>query len=134
MAIDWELFAIPKGATRFSSRKARKAQQDKHERDVHQAVDRRDNHTCRVCGRYCSPLAVTLLERSHRHHLVYRSKGGPTETWNLATLCAHCHDEEHSGRIQLSGDADVRDKKTGRLKGIKVERPAESGWIVEKFC
>jgi 5-methylcytosine-specific restriction endonuclease McrA len=134
VAIDYSGFAIPKGPTRYRTKATRKAEKEAHERTVHQAVDARDHHTCRVCGRYCSPLAVTLLERSHRHHVVYRSKGGPTETWNLVTLCASCHHDEHDGTIQLSGDADARDKATGKLRGIKVERQSETGWKVEKWC
>jgi 5-methylcytosine-specific restriction endonuclease McrA len=118
---------------RVSRKAARIAQEKKHEREVHQAVDARDHHTCRVCGRYCSPLAVGLLQRSHRHHLVYRSAGGKDTTENLCTLCAHCHDDEHHKRIRLSGDADLRDKKTGKLAGVKVERATESGYRVEKW-
>lgn len=134
MAIDYSQFAIPKGTTRFDRATSRKASRLAQERLVHQAVDQRDGHTCRVCGRYCSPMAVTLLERGHRHHLTYRSKGGGTTTENICTLDAHCHNEVHAGRLRLSGDADARDKATGKLNGIKVERPAESGWKVEKFC
>jgi 5-methylcytosine-specific restriction endonuclease McrA len=137
MPIDYSGFAIPKGGkggTRFDRKKQRKADQELHERLVHQAVDARDHHTCRLCGRYCSPLAIGLLERSHRHHLEYRSKGGATDTSNLLTLCASCHNDVHAGKVRLSGDADVTDKATGRLCGIKVERAGESGWRVEKHC
>jgi hypothetical protein len=119
---------------RYARKASRLAQAKARERQVHQQVDARDHHTCRVCGRYCSPLAVGLLERSHRHHLAYRSKGGDTSASNLATLCAHCHADVHAGRVRLSGDAEARDKATGKLKGIKVERPTESGWTVEKWC
>jgi 5-methylcytosine-specific restriction endonuclease McrA len=133
VAIDYSGFAIPKGPTRYRTKATRKAEKEAHERTVHQAVDARDHHTCRVCGRYCSPRAVTLLERSHRHHLVYRSAGGKDTTANLITLCAHCHDDEHKKRIRLSGDADARDKATGQLRGVKVERTTESGWSVEKW-
>jgi 5-methylcytosine-specific restriction endonuclease McrA len=133
VAIDYSQFAIPKGGTRFDRKKARKLAADQHEREVHQAVDARDHHTCRVCQHYCSPTAVGVLQRSHRHHLAYRSKGGETSSGNLVTLCAGCHNEVHAGRLRLSGDADLRDKATQRLRGVKVERPAESGWTVEKW-
>jgi hypothetical protein len=133
LPIDYSIFAIPKGKPRFDSKKQRKAEKDAHERKVHQAVDSRDKNCCRVCGRYCSPLAVGLLERGHRHHLTYRSKGGDTSTVNLVTLDAHCHADVHAGRLRLSGDADARDKATGKLNGIKVERATESGWKVERF-
>jgi 5-methylcytosine-specific restriction endonuclease McrA len=132
--IDYSGFAIPKGTPRFDRKKQRKADQALHERLVYQAVDARDHHTCRVCGRYCSPMAVGLLERSHRHHLEYRSKGGADSTSNLITLCASCHADVHAGRMRLTGDADVKDQATGRLAGVKVERAGESGWRVEKHC
>jgi 5-methylcytosine-specific restriction endonuclease McrA len=121
--------ACPKGESRYTTRKARKLAREAQWRDVCEAVDRRDGHHCRVCGAWTNPEAVTLLERGHRHHMRYRSAGGPDETWNLATVCAKCHDAEHSGRLQLSGDADHRDP-AGRLCGIKVEKPGESGWEV----
>lgn len=134
MAIDYSQLAIPKGTRRFDSKKQRKAEQTQQLREVYQAVDARDHHTCRVCGRYCSPLAVGLLARGHRHHLAYRSRGGQDTTANLCTLDAHCHADVHAGRMRLSGDADAREASTGRLKGICVEVPSESGWRVEKFC
>jgi 5-methylcytosine-specific restriction endonuclease McrA len=122
------------GVSRYDRKHERVTAEKAHERIVHQAVDVRDHHTCRVCDHYCSPLAVGLLERSHRHHLVYKSAGGPTETWNLVTLCASCHNGEHQKRMQLSGDADARDLVTGRLNGVCVETLTESGWKVDRFC
>jgi len=92
-------------------------------------VTLRDESCCRVCGKFCNPRAVGLLQRAHHHHVVYRSRGGATSTGNLVLLCARCHDDEHGGRLQLSGHADERDP-SGRLCGIKIEKPGEAGWIV----
>ncbi len=121
------------GGSRYDRKAQRKAQDAAHERTVHQAVDTRDRNCCRVCGHYCSPLAIGLLERSHRHHLIYRSAGGPTTTSNLVTLCSRDHHDEHQHVLRLSGDADARDKATGRLRGVKVERLVDGGWRVEAW-
>jgi 5-methylcytosine-specific restriction endonuclease McrA len=122
--------ACPKPASRFQTRKARKLARDAHWREVCRLVDLRDGHRCRVCGRWTNPDSLTLLERGHRHHLIYRSAGGPDESWNVATLCPECHDDEHSGKIRLTGNADVRDAGSHRLCGICVERPTDGVWEV----
>jgi 5-methylcytosine-specific restriction endonuclease McrA len=78
-----------------------------HEREVYKAVDLRDRKRCRACGRKSNPNGVGLLDRAHHHHVIYRSAGGPTETWNVALICASCHDEEHVKRtLQIEGNAD----------------------------
>ncbi len=43
------------------------------------------------------------------HHLVHREDGGPTATWNLVTLCRHCHRQHHVGKFGIAGDADQPD-------------------------
>lgn len=43
------------------------------------------------------------------HHLVHREDGGPTATWNLVTLCRHCHRQHHVGKFGIVGDADQPD-------------------------
>lgn len=134
MAIDYDAIAaaggISKGPLRYETAKARRAEKQATERTVNTDVDHRDNHRCRVCGRWCNPDAVTLLERAHRHHLLYRSRGGEDTTANKATLCPDCHADEHGGKLKLSGDADLRDPITRTLCGIKVERPCEAGWEI----
>ena len=47
----------------------------------------RDKGKCRSCG-----LRSTLQV----HHIVFRSHGGPDETWNLVTLCESCHSGIHT--------------------------------------
>lgn len=129
MAIDYNALAIPKGPSRYQTKLAAQRAAEAHWREVTTAVAIRDGSSCRVCGKFCPPRGG-LLTRGHAHHLQYRSQGGPDETWNLVTLCAGCHDEEHGGKLTLSGNADERDPVTGRLAGVKVERPGESGWEV----
>ncbi len=93
--------------SRFEMKKAKQAAAEKTERDVFRLVDARDGHRCRACGHRCDPTATTLLERAHRHHIVYRSAGGETTTGNLATVCASCHHREHVKRtLRIEGNAD----------------------------
>src|SRR5688572_15347241 len=63
---------------------------------VCKAVDARDGRQCRCCDKRSDPEAAGLLTRGHRHHIIYRSAGGPDEAWNLITLCASCHNDEHN--------------------------------------
>ena len=67
-------------------------------------VDRRDGRRCRCCGRRSDPEATGLLEKGHRHHIVYRSAQGSDEPFNKITLCAFCHDDEHHDRLRFSAD------------------------------
>lgn len=134
MAIDYEAIAaaggIGKGPSRYATKKRKALDELNEERAVYAAVTTRDSHSCRVCGRWCNPQALTLLERAHHHHLQYRSKGGPTTTANVCLLCPECHEDEHRGRIELSGNADFRDEVTHRLSGIMLKHPRESGMEV----
>lgn len=128
--------AFPKsnGPTRAEAKKARRAAEALAIRECYRLVDLRDQHTCRVCGKRCSPHAVGLLEHAHRHHLEYRSLGGMHVSENVATLCQLCHDAIHvKGVLRLSGDANQKDPITRRLNGIKVERITEHGWTTEKW-
>ena len=78
-----------------------------HERNVYRVVDVRDKWECRACQKKADPNGVGLLQRAHHHHVIYRSAGGPTETWNVCLVCAGCHDEEHIKRtLQIEGNAD----------------------------
>jgi len=121
------------GGSRFLRKAKRLAEQKAREREVHQQVDTRDRLCCRVCGHYSSPMAVGVLERSHRHHLVYRSAGGETTTANLLTLCAKCHSGVHEATLRLEGNADLRAAESGKLSGVKVERLTETGWKIERW-
>lgn len=61
-------------------------------------VDARDRGRCRACGRQCDTRAIDPLEKGHRHHIEFRSKGGQDVASNLVTLCAVCHDKVHVKR------------------------------------
>ena len=65
-------------------------------------VERRDRG-CRVPG--CGQERHVEI-----HHIVHWLDGdGPTDTWNLVSLCAHHHRLHHQGRLGISGDADLPD-------------------------
>ncbi len=40
------------------------------------------------------------------HHIIHWENGGPTDTWNLITLCPHHHRMHHKGELGISGNAD----------------------------
>ena len=39
---------------------------------------------------------------SHNHHLIWHSRGGPTDLDNLVGLCRKCHTLVHAGRLELA--------------------------------
>lgn len=124
----------PTGKTRAEEKRDDRARGLQEQRNCYALVDERDGGRCRVCGRRGSPRMATLLDRLHRHHLVYRSLGGQHVSWAVVSICAHCHDEIHvMGTLHLEGDADLRDDR-GRLCGVQVSRLRESGWVVEGMC
>lgn len=63
----------------------------------------RDNYTCQYCkGKHKdSKLEV--------HHIIYKCNGGSNKESNLITLCHTCHQNVHSGKINL--------KVSGKIKG-----------------
>ncbi|MBI5851808.1 MAG: HNH endonuclease [Planctomycetes bacterium] len=52
----------------------------------------RDGHACRNCS---------SKRGLHAHHVVWRSKGGPTTLENLVTICARCHSLVHEGFLDV---------------------------------
>jgi Domain of unknown function (DUF222) len=43
------------------------------------------------------------------HHISHWEDHGPTETWNLVSLCAHHHRLHHRGQLGITGNADDPD-------------------------
>ena len=64
-------------------------------------IERRDRG-CRVPG--CT--ADRFVEI---HHIIHWEDGGPTDTWNLLSLCAKHHRVHHKGLLGISGNADEPD-------------------------
>jgi 5-methylcytosine-specific restriction endonuclease McrA len=95
-----------KEPSRVRERKQRNRTREAEREEVYAAVDRRDRYRCRVCGHRADPKALGLTERGHRHHIIYRSRGGRHTSWNVVLLCAGCHEEIHAKRLFVSGNAD----------------------------
>jgi hypothetical protein len=43
------------------------------------------------------------------HHIVHWSQLGPTDTWNLITVCSRHHRMHHKRQLGISGNADDAD-------------------------
>lgn len=81
-----------------------RVEQDRWRR-ISQAIEFRDRGRCRVCGAFtqkppCDPRLIGAA-----HHITYRSAGGSDDFSNLVWVDAGCHDDEHGGRITLTGTA-----------------------------
>ena len=61
---------------------------------VRQYVLYRDKHQCINCKKDDVPLQT--------HHIQPRSEGGTDKPSNMVSLCVECHEELHSGEIELS--------------------------------
>ena len=123
------------GKTRQARKQEARTEEAKEIKACYAEVDKRDQGRCRVCGKRGSTTAVSLLDRLHRHHMIYRSRGGEHIPAAVITLCATCHGEIHvSGELRLEGDANVRDMVTFKFCGVTVSRFTESGWKVERVC
>ena len=56
---------------------------------------------CRVLG--CDATHVEI------HHIIHWLDGGPTDTWNLISLCPIHHKMHHHGQLGITGNADTFD-------------------------
>ena len=43
------------------------------------------------------------------HHIIHWQDGGPTDTWNLLSLCGRHHRMHHQGLLGIEGNADEPD-------------------------
>jgi len=59
----------------------------------------RDGHCCQVPG-------CTTRRGLDLHHIIHWEHDGPTDTWNLVTLCSRHHRMHHQLRLGVSGNAD----------------------------
>ena len=59
----------------------------------------RDGHCCQIPG-------CTATRGLDLHHIIHWSRLGPTDTWNLITLCSRHHRMHHKHRLGISGNAD----------------------------
>lgn len=65
--------------------------------DLREAIKKRDNYTCCICGNSVYKEPNLLLEVDH---IIPVSKGGATEASNLQTLCWRCNREKGNNIIQ----------------------------------
>ena len=107
---------VPKPTPAAKLRAAADRKQRKAYDLVYLLVTERDHGACRVCGALYPPLSM------HRHHIVYRSAGGPTSLANVLLLCRVCHQDEHEHTIRITGDAHEPD-------ALCVERQYGSRWV-----
>jgi Holliday junction DNA helicase RuvB len=76
-----------------NSRQVPPAERDvKTPRALRERVIARDGRRCRACG---------LQRRLMVHHVHYRSRGGPTDAANLATVCTPCHALVHADLLKI---------------------------------
>jgi hypothetical protein len=54
----------------------------------------------------CAVPGCTQTHVLEIHHIIHWENGGPTDTWNLITLCPHHHRMHHKGELGISGNAD----------------------------
>ncbi len=125
--------AYPKigpNGSRAEEKAARLGEERRQLTAAQKTVDARDQGRCRVCGRRCSPTAVSLVDRAERHHMLRRRYEGAHVSANIVTLCKGCHNQIHAlGVLCVSGNADLRDTR-GVLCGVKVERIENDRWAV----
>ncbi|MFV0307023.1 MAG: HNH endonuclease [Desertimonas sp.] len=62
-------------------------------------------------GRCANPLCLSSYGLEI-HHIIHWTDGGPTDPWNLITLCSGCHRLHHQGRLTITGNADDPDGVT----------------------
>lgn len=62
------------------------------------------------------------------HHIVHWGHGGPTDTWNLISLCPAHHRAVHAEQLGITGDADrpgglkIIDHRKRRITGRSAAR------------
>ena len=67
-------------------------------------IEKRDRG-CRVPG-------CTAERYVEIHHIIHWLDGGPTDAWNLLSLCRWHHKLHHQGKLDISGNADDFDGVT----------------------
>ena len=108
--------------SRVDVKRAKETEAEARWRRVCKVVDQRDGRMCRCCDKWSDPEATGLFTRGHRHHIIYKSAGGADESWNLLTLCAKCHSDEHRNKLRLTGLSDHVDANEGVTFWRKDER------------
>ncbi len=76
----------------------------------------RDEHRCQVPG-------CTATRGFDLHHIIHWSDDGPTDSWNLITICSRHHRMHHKHRLGISGNADRPDTlRFVNAHGVDIRR------------
>lgn len=93
------MISFPKPRPRFFDKRDEQREAERQKRSAYAAVDARDQHRCRCCGR----------KATHKHHIQFRSRGGSDLSSNLLSLCQGCHALIHARQLWIIGsNADKR--------------------------
>jgi 5-methylcytosine-specific restriction endonuclease McrA len=72
-------------------------------------VDARDKYRCLCCERKVKRTLSVRADRIERHHVIPKSLSGPSEPWNVITLCLACHSARHvTGVLSIGHSMDGR--------------------------
>jgi len=76
----------------------------------------RDGHCCQVPG-------CTASRGLDLHHIIHWSDEGPTDSWNLITICSRHHRMHHKHRLGISGNADRPETlRFVNANGVEIRR------------
>ena len=85
-------------------------------------------------GWRCMVPGCTRRAQLHNHHLVFRSRGGPDEPWNLLPLCAFHHLQGvHGTRMRMTGRADPTGRDLTVSLGLRPDGRALWTWKGERL-
>lgn len=99
MAIGYGV-ACPKPRPRALENKDRRmAKKNRLRRSINQAWADAGGLCCH-CRRRCLRTSTDPLRRGEVHHVLYRSRGGSDDVWNLQLVCGECHAKIHAGELE----------------------------------
>ena len=76
----------------------------------------RDGHCCQVPG-------CTASRGLDLHHIIHWSDEGPTDSWNLITICSRHHRMHHKHRLGIAGNADRPETlRFVNASGVEIRR------------
>ena len=81
--------------------------------------------------RTCAHPACATTANLEIHHIDHWLDGGPSETWNLVSLCPSHHDKHHHHKFGVTGNADIagglqfRDERGRIIAASNPTQPAK---------
>ena len=91
------------------TKRRKESQQPMIKNDLRTLVLRRDNYTCKRCGKKFPP------ENLHVHHIIPKKIGGTDALENLETLCEDCHRFRHYYDTEYQNELDKYRQKLREL-------------------